>query len=104
MVNWVSRRDLSDAAKGGTWFVAVALVVGAVVVMGAWYWVTGPSFLDVTGWRRALEVAGRVVLLGGCLALAQQPGAWASVGGLAMVGLCAAGFLVAERRPIAGAR
>lgn len=99
MVNWVTRGDVPNAAKGGLGFFAVAVLVVTGLVLGAWWWITGgPLFGEpAVGWRRALTVAGRLILFGGFFALASVDGAVGWLGAAGVFALAVLGFATANR-------
>ncbi|MFG1849611.1 hypothetical protein [Micromonospora carbonacea] len=90
MVNWVTRRDMSDAAKGGAGFFALAIMVMFAIFAGAWWWVSGRPLRGEPSMPQPLRVAWRAGAFAGSWWLAYR-GDWlgtlAAVANIGMAGL-----------------
>lgn len=61
MVNWVTRRDVSNAAKANAGFLAMAILLLAGLFAGIWWWISGRPLRGEPAWPQPV----RAVLRGG---------------------------------------
>ncbi|MFG1740264.1 hypothetical protein ACGFLT_19775 [Micromonospora chalcea] len=92
MVNWVTRRDLSEAAKGGAGFFALLMLAMAALFAGAWWWVSGRRLTAEPAMPQWVRVLWRAGLFVAAFALAYSDGWVGSAGGMAVFVMAALGW------------
>ncbi|MFI2664167.1 hypothetical protein [Micromonospora carbonacea] len=90
MVNWVTRRDMTDAAKGGAGLFALAIMAVFAIFAGAWWWVSGRPLRGEPSMPQVVRVVWRGGLFAAVFGLAYVDGwvgAWAAAGVFVLAGL-----------------
>lgn len=92
MVNWVTRRDLSEAAKGGVGFFALLMLVMAALFAGRLVWVSGRRLTAEPVMPQWVRVLWRGGLFVAAFALAYSDGWVGSAGAVAVFVMAGLGW------------